>query len=190
MNSQAWPQCPVCGKEFKARSDRLKLNITLCCSYKCRGMFKARPVAERFWEKVNKTETCWLWTGAIYKKSCYGMFSPIKGSTMPAHRFAWQLAHGTLPEGLDICHTCDVRRCVRLEHLFPGTRQDNMQDCVTKGRIARGQSHGMAKLSEAQVLEFRQRYAGGETVKQIHADSPLSLEATRACIRGWNWKHI
>lgn len=90
-------------------------------------------VEERFWAKVDKTDDCWLWT-AHRQATGYGQFSPSPGHPVGAHRFAWELAHGPIPAGMYVCHHCDVRACVRVDHLFLGSPRDNMADMVAKGR--------------------------------------------------------
>lgn len=84
-----------------------------------------------FWATVFKTSTCWLWAGG--RSRGYGMVR-WRGEHIGAHVAAYRLTRGPVPEGMEVCHTCDVRRCVRPDHLFPGTRSDNMVDMVTKGR--------------------------------------------------------
>jgi hypothetical protein len=94
---------------------------------------------ERFWTRVNKTDGCWLWTGHIHSHG-YGMLDlRVDGKKRDrphrAHRLAFLLANGFEPQApLEVCHTCDVRHCVNPQHLFVGTRSDNMRDCVAKGR--------------------------------------------------------
>lgn len=87
---------------------------------------------QRFLSKVEKTDTCWIWTG--YKtKTGYGTFK-FKYYPHPAHRFSYQIFKGEIPKGLHICHSCDNPSCVNPEHLWTGTAQQNMIDCVQKGR--------------------------------------------------------
>lgn len=88
--------------------------------------------AERFWSKVLKTDTCWLWRAALFSTG-YGQFQ-LDGRPHLAHRVAWSLTEGPIPDGMRCLHHCDVRRCVRPDHLFLGTDSDNMQDMVSKGR--------------------------------------------------------
>ena len=80
------------------------------------GIFPRPPANERFWAKVEKTETCWLWQGALGRGG-YGNFSATKRSTINAHRFAYESLIGPIPEGLVLDHLCRVRRCVNPQHL-------------------------------------------------------------------------
>jgi hypothetical protein len=99
--------------------------------------------AERFWEKVQKVDgdACWEWTGAKYANG-YGEFSVRRSVAKPAHRVAWALTHGSIPDGFWVLHRCDNRKCVRPDHLFLGTAQDNSDDMWAKNRQPlRRQSH-------------------------------------------------
>lgn len=87
----------------------------------------------KFLSKVNKTETCWLWTGAT-RKVGYGVLKR-NGKCLSAHRYSYELFKGKIPEGLDVCHTCDIRLCVNPDHLWVGTRKENMMDASKKGRV-------------------------------------------------------
>ena len=91
---------------------------------------------------------CWLFRGSITGKG-YGKIW-FDGRKQLAHRVAWQLEYGAIPEGLQVCHSCDVRNCVKPEHLFLGTAMDNTQDAVAKNRLRCGR-----KLTPAQVEQIR-----------------------------------
>lgn len=92
----------------------------------------------RFWIKVDRSGDCWEWMAARNPyRGDYGIFSPSKGKTVTAHRMAWELAHGPIPDGMQVCHTCDNPPCVRLDHLFLGTNRANVTDKIAKGRSGR-----------------------------------------------------
>lgn len=85
-----------------------------------------------FWAKVNKTDSCWLWTGATCVRG-YGILT-FQGNAWRAHRLSYTLTNCSIPIGMFICHKCDNPLCVRPDHLFAGTQSSNMRDMVAKGR--------------------------------------------------------
>jgi hypothetical protein len=113
----------------------------------------------RFQSKVNKTDTCWLWTGNKLRGG-YGLFKADKQRL--AHRVAWFYEHKSYPNGV-LRHTCDNPSCVSPSHLLDGTQQDNMNDMKAKGRgrTPKGEDNGQSKLTNAQVIELRKEYASG-----------------------------
>jgi hypothetical protein len=100
------------------------------------------PLAPRFWAKVRKGDGCWEWQGAT--RHGYGtVWVAEAGGMRLAHRIAWELTNGPIPDGLLACHHCDNRVCVRPDHLFLGTYADNAQDMSRKGR-----AHGFGRWSQ------------------------------------------
>lgn len=97
----------------------------------CREMprvYNKRPTADRFWEKVDKTYVCWLWTAQTVDG--YGRFW-LNGRPHPAHRVAYELEIGPIPDRLVVDHVCRVRRCVRPDHLRVCTASQNVLEGVT-----------------------------------------------------------
>ncbi len=110
---------------------------------------------EEFFKRVDKTEECWLWTGGIKGKGTedgYGLYYYAEGKHWYAHRVSWRIHYGPIPTGKKVLHKCDVRRCVKPEHLFLGTQLDNIKDMTTKGRVSHGVNHYHARMSEEDVL--------------------------------------
>lgn len=99
---------------------------------------------------------CWLWTGYINKRSGYGIFSR-KGKSVQAHCESYKTFKGDT-NGLCVLHTCDVRSCVNPDHLFLGTRTDNIRDMDKKGRrnTPKGEAHRWSILTQQQVDEIRE----------------------------------
>lgn len=89
----------------------------------------------RFWFRVDKTPGCWVWTGGRGAgKFDYGYFWTSEKKLVKAHRFSFEMEHGSIPDGMVICHRCDNPPCVRPDHLFLGTQKDNIHDMDAKGR--------------------------------------------------------
>ena len=102
----------------------------LFCPWKKYG--QSYTAADRFHERVYKTKNCWFWIGALEGHG-YGSFRP-DDKVWYAHRYAYVLAHGSIPEGFFVLHKCDIPTCVNPDHLFLGTSVDNNRDTVSKGR--------------------------------------------------------
>lgn len=124
-----------------------------------------KQYAEQFWAKVEKGMSCWVWQGARKSEAGldYGQFY-YKGKRLASHRVAWELTNGIIPKGLCVLHKCDIPSCVNPDHLFLGTRKDNIADRHIKGRDSHGlrhsiacsgENHGSAKLNDNIVKQIR-----------------------------------
>lgn len=102
---------------------------------------KTTPL-ERFERHVERTLTCWLWTGSLTEHG-YGHFGPVRGTTVKAHRFAYQQFVGPIPDDLPLDHLCRVRRCVNPAHLEPVTQRENLLRGDTSTAAFAAQTHCM-----------------------------------------------
>lgn len=166
-------------------------------------------VAKRFWGKVNRDgpvvreglTPCGVFDHV--NSTGYGQFNVTHRQPRGAHRIAWELTYGPIPKGLWVLHRCDNRICVRPDHLWLGTSQDNSRDMVTKGRsgtgdrhvshthpasINRGEKHGCARLTEAAIREIRSRPTA--RVTDLAAEFRISKTTIRDIRSGRTWKHL
>lgn len=144
---------------------------------------------KRFWKHVRKTESCWLWTGSI-KSHGYGKIG-IDGKSIRAHRYAYELFRGPIPEGLIVCHKCDNRACVNPDHLFLGTFADNNADTKKKGRSAWGEKNVNAKLSCYHVSQIRKLYNSGKySFRELGKLYNVTGTLVWCIVRNKIWKRI
>lgn len=149
------------------------------------------PVAVRFWSHVAKSDGCWLWTGAPDFEG-YGRIKVGPRRMIGAHRCSLQLAIGReLTTTERALHRCDVRLCVRPDHLYVGDATDNMRDAIERGLWrARGSSNGRSKLNEQQVLEIRAALSAGARQKDLAEKYGVSRQPIWLIAHGKNWKHV
>lgn len=180
--------CPACKRDFSFYPSR----STRFCSHACYKSEAATVI--RFWDYCNKTESCWLWTASVINTG-YGCFR-VHRKTILAHRFSYELAFGTIPNGLFVCHRCDTPKCVLPDHLFLGTVADNIQDCINKGRRGdhgtpvRGERNPASKLTERDVRIIRERRACGERRKLVAAEFMVSESLINQICSGTVWSHV
>lgn len=122
MPDQRTCSLPDCNRPFYGR-DRCKFHYLRSWRQGELAPLPRRATVERFWAKVLKTDTCWLWTGAL--KRGYGHFYLSRGKTVAAHRFAYELIVNSVPDGLELDHGCKVKRCVNPAHLEPVPHIEN-----------------------------------------------------------------
>lgn len=115
------------------------------------------PFEDRFIPEPNSG--CWLWLGGTQSQG-YGMLGPRNAKVL-ASRYAYEKYRGPIPPKLQVLHKCDTPLCVNPDHLFVGTRRDNMQDASRKGRMHPGEADGMAKLTQQQVDQIRRDASNG-----------------------------
>lgn len=145
-----------------------------------------------FWNMVDikNPDQCWEWRGKV-KGNGYGAVPKFraKGLLPTAHRASWLIKNGPIPEGLWVLHKCDNRKCVNPSHLFLGTRQDNMDDMVSKGRSFRpiGTLHPLCKLTESQVKKIREDPRKQVKIAQEYG---VSSRLIRRIKNREIWKHI
>jgi len=127
-------------------------------------MLRHTPIEERFWKHVYKTSGCWFWIGGLngHGRNTYGTFRTDPKTIEKSHRVSWMLHFGDIPAGKQVLHTCDTPQCVRPDHLFLGDNSINQRDAWIKGRRHtpdnRGESHGLSKLTVAEVKEIRRLF--------------------------------
>lgn len=204
--------CVGCGKPIEKKSGCCR-----SCTTILRNKGRSTPPEQRFWLHVEKTDTCWLWTGPTNGK--YGRHFLRDRKSAFAHRYSWMLHHGPIPDGLQVCHNCpggDNPLCVNPAHLFLGTHMDNMADRQRKGRQARGErsrpknpsrdaSHhsktrpwtvnrgektGHAKLKSADIPAIRQLLTQGVPKVRIAERYGVDPSTIIDIDRGRSWQHI
>ncbi len=130
---------------------------------------------------------CVLWLGARTPKG-YGRLD-YKSKSYSAHRLSWTLINGETQ--LDVLHTCDVRHCIRLEHLYTGTNQDNVDDKVNKGRQLVGTRNGQSVLTEQDVKMILQKAETGKyTQTELAHEFGVSQSLISLIVLKKAWRHI
>ncbi len=132
---------------------------------------------------------CWLWNGAPAGRKGYGRFR-LNGKVQLAHRVAWQIYRGEIPEFLCVLHDCDTSGCVNPDHLHIGTVRDNAIEAVERGHWVNinGERNGNARLTNAQVIEIRNLIGiSNKAIARRFGVSPSVIDKVRT---GASWKHL
>ena len=157
-------------------------------------MSMARSLEERFWEKVDVRgpNNCWQWMAGKDRDGYGRIRLDGNGPTLRAHRVSFEIAHGPIPDGLQVLHTCDNPGCCNPAHLFLGTDADNHHDMDQKGRRVNplGEAHGMSKLTEGDVLTIRELSAAGYAQEAIARKFGIGHSTVSDVVNRKSWKHI
>jgi hypothetical protein len=149
-------------------------------------MPKSKTTRGKFWDKAVK-EGCWEWPAG--KHNGYGVFH-WQGKRTGAHRVAWMTLFGNIPEGLQVCHSCDNPSCVRPDHLFLGTFSENQKDKVDKDRTPKGSIHWNAKLTEDKVRTIKKRLSFGAFKQELARTFGVAYGTINDIAMGKTWKHV
>lgn len=151
------------------------------------------PLHERFLRHIDRTDTCWVWTGNTSRNG-YGSIQEggRNSKTVSAHRYSYEIHKGRIPNGMVVMHACDNPSCVNPEHLSVGTPQENTQDMIRKGRkrtvAPLGINNGKSKLNDDLVRYIRNNR------EKSHASLARELGLSQNCIRGVRsgrtWGHV
>lgn len=207
--------CPQCGTQYEIHPYQSAKGLGKHCSRTCSYAARTVDVEASFWSRVNKSGDCWLWEGRCDEDG-YGLFGEWqrgegRSINHRAHRYAWQITYGPIPDGLWVLHKCDTPACVNPSHLFLGTNDDNVADMVAKGRQfgmvtaptnpatqarhpdydnRRGSLHGQAKLTEDQVREIRRRRQAGVTLAVLAGEFRVTIAMIGHIVHRRSWRHI
>jgi hypothetical protein len=140
---------------------------------------------------------CWQWQGFRNPVSKRGVLYagedwPTSARTVYAHRVAWFLTHGPIPDGKLVCHRCDNPPCVRPDHLFLGTSEENNHDAIRKGRDRHPKGgRGRPKLTGRQVQAIRERYsAGGIRLRELASEYDVHEATISRLVAGKRWASL
>lgn len=177
-------ECPACRIDFGTKAGYMNHTKYGGCS-----------AEDRFWARVDKSGRCWLFHGATDKWG-YGHVGQ-RGRRVQAHRYAFLIAKGPIPDGQQVLHKCDTPLCVRPDHLFLGTNADNRADAIAKRRHAWGERNHSAKLTQEKVLAIRKEYrkdgphkASPSNTRELAQKYGVGLGAIHAVVRGKTWRYL
>lgn len=133
---------------------------------------------------------CWHFTGSLTGRDGwqYGQFALYHGLHIYAHRFAYLIFNGAIPDGLLVRHTCDVTYCVQPSHLLAGTQKDNLQDAVVRCRLPKYRAP--RKLTSEQVIAIRRERMRGRTLASLAAEFCVSIPWVSLICRFEGRKHL
>jgi hypothetical protein len=185
--------CEICGAAFLVHPCRIRKGKGRFCSVPCGHLGRRTPIEDRFFACIGPTTStgCILWLGSCGGGG-YGRISEsVRGeNAIPAHRFSYEFFRGPIPDGLQVCHTCDNPPCINPEHLFLGTAADNAADKVAKNRQDRGEQIPWSVLTEESVRHIRVRRAAGDTLQSLADQFGCTLQNIARIVARKTWRHV
>lgn len=169
-----------CNKHYLRWKFHRDLNHVRCARYE--------SMQEAYEAQVIKSDDCWGWNGSIDDFG-YGLLT-LRRVKMRAHRFSYEYQIGPIPEGIFVCHKCDHPACTNPSHLFLGTNQENIHDCVKKDRHARGERSGHSKITQEQAVLIKTLLAQGSRMINIVHEHNFTYSTVSGIKSGRSWKHI
>jgi hypothetical protein len=134
---------------------------------------------QRFWSKVNKTPTCWVWTACVDKMG-YGRFYVAGKKRDHPHRISWAMKNGPIPKGMFVLHKCDNPPCVNPDHLILGTHLENMQDRDRKGRGIKGRKKPTISPETKETI-FKKHIGGQSYASLVNEYKIAARTVQRIC---------
>ena len=184
--------CARCGAPFQARRDAVEQGWGTYCSQSCASQSRGRPLAERFAEyaaqAVRTEHGCLLWPGPL--DNGYAIISDRGHKQLRVSHLSYAMRYGPLPAGAILMHTCDTPACFEPTHLVPGSHTANIADRDAKGRQARGERNGQAKLTDDSVRAIRREVASGVSQSEVGRRFAITQAAVWAIVRRRSWKHV
>jgi hypothetical protein len=195
--------CEFCNDHFSVRISEVNRGRARFCSRKCYRGNGPSSLWRMFCERVSEPDEngCIFWRGSLSRG--YGILQCIHKDAPSkityAHRFAFEVANGPIPEGMSVLHMCDefyppgdftYRACVNPLHLFMGTSAENMADMAAKGRQKKGEDCYLSKLTADAVRSIRERAKNGEVKSHIAKEFGISVGNLYAVVNRRTWRHI
>ena len=191
---ERFKECVHCGKRFEkdARNTWAYWERAKYCSRSCVGLAHTihananrQPIEKVFSKWFDKGDGCWEWKGAIDRDG-YGAFS-YAGKMYKAHRMSLEIDGRPVPKGMFACHRCDNPKCVRPDHLYAGTHEQNVSDMVSRMRHKYGSRHYAAKITEADVIAIRK---DPRKTAEIAKDYGINSSNITMIKNRRTWRHI
>lgn len=191
-------QCVYCGREFMASLTSNWKNQRYCsrgCVMRHNGSKRKMPLEKRLISKINFSideRECAFWTGSKDKFGYGKTYKIVNGKRIDTHapRAIYELYFGPLDQAIHVLHSCDNPACCNIYHLFIGNQQSNMADKISKGRQAKGEKVGSAKLTEREVMKIKYLIKQGVYLTNIAYRFDVTISTISQIKAGLTWKHV